>query len=416
MLNKRTIFLASAALLPSVVFAQGLTGTTVAFESLADNLFSVFPFLIGAVVILGGLVFLFKLFFEGNGDPTELLVKLGLPLGLVIGSVTMVRFITGADGGVSVQSPSAPEKDTGPSSLSIAWSWLVDHMLVLGLSGVLVFGGYWLVSRTLKKRGLAKQVKLDVKDLIETIERADALVMYWQHIVLPQSLGDGPKVDEEQARNTLAQLERAQEQLLGFLEIAHAGAPLSETDRSKFAAIRDELNRCMKSPAGEAFDVAGGLAQLATATVAAPAAQPEKASLVERGLLASPRYAATHRVVAFAGGHASCAHSDVLDPLNPLSPLSPISPWSIWRREEVHHHGVDSDRPRDDYPRAADFAAPSDCSPSVPAGDIINDDSRRSSSDTESLRSDYDDQPQADPEPDSSGGGSDDSSTSSSND
>jgi len=413
--NNRTLILAGAVLSPSAVLAQGLPATA-AFESAADNLASVIPYMIGTVVILGVLVFMFKLFFEGDGDPTELLVKLGVPLGLIAGSVVMVRFITGAADGGGEQSAPAPEKDTGPGVFSIAWSWLVDHMLVLGMSGVLVFGGYWLVSRTLKKRGLAKQVKLDVKDLIETIERADALVMYWRHIVLPGALDDGASVSEEQARDTLAQLERMQEQLLGFLESAHAGSPLSASHRARLAAIRDELNRCMKSPAGQAFDVAGGLAQLATSPVAAPAAQPEKALPVERGFVASPRFAATHQVVAVSGGHATCAHSDVLDPLNPLSPLSPISPWSIWRREETHHHRVNDDRPRDDYPRADDFAAPSDYSPSVPAGDIVDDDSRRSSSDTECLRSDYEDQPQADPEPDSYGGGADDSSTNSSSD
>lgn len=266
------------------------------------------------------------------------------------------------------------------------------------------------------KRGMAKQIKLDVKDLLETIERADALVMYWEHIVLPQSLGDGAAFKEEQTRDTLAQLKRMQEQLLGFLEIAHAGTPLNSSNRARLTAIRSELNGYMKSPAGKAFDIAGGLAQLANSPVAAPEAQPEKASLVKRGLLASPRFAATHQVVAVAGGYAACAHSDVLDPLNPLSPLSPISPWSIWRRDEAHQHRVDDDRPHDDYPRAADFAAPSDYSPSVPAGDSIDDDSRRSASDTECLRSDYEDQPPSDPEPDSYGGGSDDSSTSSSND
>ena len=414
--NKRTLILAGAVLSPSAVLAQGLPATA-AFESAADNLASVIPYMFGAVVILAGLGFMFKLFFEGESDPTELLVKLGLPVGLIAGSVALMRFITGAAGGVSEQNAPAPEKDTGPGLLSIAWSWLVDHMLVLGLSGVLVFGGYWLVSRALKKRGLAKQVKLDVKDLIETIERADALVMYWQHIVLPQSLGDGAKVNEEQARDTLAQLERAQEQLLGFLEIAHAGAPLSQTDRSRLAAIRDELNRCMKSPAGEAFDVAGGLAQLATAPVTEPAVQPAKISQMDAGRnLPVTRVAMVPAVATVTGGSPSCAHSDLLDPFNPLSPLSPISLWSIWRREEVHHHHVDSDRPRDDSQRAVDFAAPSDYSPSVPAGDIVDDDSRRSSSDTECLRSDYEDQPQADPEPDSYGGGSEDSSTNSSSD
>ncbi|CAH0356106.1 hypothetical protein [Aquabacterium sp. CECT 9606] len=394
MLIKR--LLVGALLAPSVVFAQGVGNATAAFESVADNLFSVFPFMIGVAVVLAIVGLGLKLLNEGSADPVDVMLKFGVPLGLVSVAVPLVRWV---NGGTGSSEQALPEKDTGPSGFAVAWSWFIDHLVVIGLFGALVIAGSWLVSRALTKRGMAKQVKFDVKDLLETIERADALVMYWEHVVLPQSLGDGAAFKEDKTRDTVAQLKRIQDQLLGFLEIAHAGAPLNASNRARLTAIREELNGFMKSPAGKAFDIAGGLAQLANSPVAAPAAQPEKASLVERGLVASPRFATTHQVVAVAGGYAACAHSSVLDPLNPLSPLSPISPWSIWSREEVHHHAVDNATPRDEIRPSEDVAALREYSPSASAGDSVDSDSLRSSSATECVRSEYEDRPKTDPDP-----------------
>ena len=309
--------------LPAAAMAQGLPSAQ--FESVAGNLLGilsgpVFSVMLILVVIGAGLAFVF-------GDNKGLGKFLLAPV-FMLANLKMVSSIF--DVGSSPEMVSAPpparQVPEEPGMISVAWDWVVSHLLIFGITfGVIILGSY-LVSRAAGKRAARKRVKADLQGVLETIELGDMLLMYWQSQAAAAGLSDAKKQRANDAVSTVKQL---REQLFGMLEKVHSGSPLTDAQNKQLNRIRERLNDCMKDEIGLPVDVAAELATIkqaepATAPVAPPAAAPR-----------------VQLAAASAAPSVEPRSSLTGDLLNPLNPLSPISPWSVWNRghnEPAAHH------------------------------------------------------------------------------
>ncbi|KAF1003911.1 MAG: hypothetical protein GAK28_04374 [Luteibacter sp.] len=324
-----------AALLAVLPLAAAAGPMEPAFDTLASNLLALMGTMLPIMAVIGILLVGIKV-FTGGDDLADALIKLGVPLFVVIGGFAVMRTFLGAMG---VQAPDGP-KDSGPGFFAMAWSWLIGHLLPLGLTIGAVGGVSWFAVRSLRKRRDSRQVKLDVRAVIETVERADALRLYWEFIALPQAnAGDG-MFRPNYVQDALSTIKRMQSELMPMLERAHGGTPLDRDQRKRLEFIRQEFNRYMKTPTGKTLDIAAELSQLAATPVNATQGQAPSVRAPEwRQATAGVAAAAPVSPVQTA----TAGPLDLLNPfnltnlVNPLSPLSPLSPWSAWRSGERHH-------------------------------------------------------------------------------
>ncbi|CAJ0808627.1 hypothetical protein R77560_04754 [Ralstonia thomasii] len=324
---------------PAIAMAQA---GGLAFSSPLENLGDVFssPIFMAMVVLAITTSIASFVFSDSDSGLGSLLRKVALPAGLIAICAQLVSLVT------KDRSHEDVIVKSDPGLFSQGWDWLVDHVLGLGLTVGLVAFGVFAIRRTMISRANRRQLKIDLRDVLETIERTDTLLLYWKTVAPTKFGGGAARARSSRLLDTIATLERIRDELLPLLEQVHGGQLLDDEDRKLLNGARTDLNRYMKDEVGVTIDIAAELADIRKPLDQAPASSgPRGEQGAERRV---EQQLTTSSPVAQARGM-----DDFLNPLNPLSPLSPISPWSVWHssaraepsdesREYRHHGGVDS--------------------------------------------------------------------------
>lgn len=347
---------------PAIAMAQA---GGLAFASPLENIADVFssPFfmvMLSLAILVSGVSFVL-----GEGGIGSLLRRLLLPAVFILVPVKLVGVIMGD------RPHDAVVAKEEPGLFSQGWDWLVGHLLGLGLTVGLVAFGVFAFRRTVISRANRRRLKTDLRDVLETIERADTLLLYWKTVAPTKFGGSVSRARSSRLLDTIATLERIRDELLPLLEQVHGGQLLDDENRKLLNGARTDLNRYMKDEVGVTIDIAAELADIRRPLDQAPASSGARGEQgaerrVEQQLIASAPVAQPRGVM-----------DDFLNPLNPLSPLSPISPWSVWHstaraesndesREYRHHGGGDStySAPESDDTRRSFFDCSGDTSSS----------------------------------------------------
>lgn len=263
---------------------------------------------------------------------------LGLTVFMSAMMVPVFRMLTSMLG---IELPPEPEKqDEKPGMLAESWHWMMDHAGTIALAiGLLALAGL-LVNRSMSKKSKKRRVKVELAELLETIERVDLLLLYWQNTTLSAT-----NETKRYAASTIEKLKKIQLEILVQLEQVHSGTPLDDSQRTALDKHRTAINACMKDDIGTPIKVAAGMKENAGSehTVAV---DKQVAIAAGKGRHRKDRQA--EATTAAASSHTSLTD----DLLNPLHPLSPLSPWSVWKSDSDHHQGSHRQtetRERDQY-------------------------------------------------------------------
>lgn len=325
---------------PAIAMAQA---GGLAFSSPLENIADVFSspvFVAMLFIAITGSVASF-VFSDSDSAIGSLLRKVALPAGLIAVGAQLVGLVT-----KDMPHEVVVVKDD-PGLFSQGWDWLANHVLGLGLTVGLVAFGLFAFRRTVMSRANRRQLKTDLRDVLETIERADTLLLYWKTVAPTKFGGGASRARSSRLLDTIATLERIRDELLPLLEQVHGGQLLDDEDRKLLNGARTDLNRYMKDEVGVTIDIAAELADIRKPLDQAPA------SSGPRGEQGAERRVEQQLTASAPAAQACGVMDDFLNPLNPLSPLSPISPWSVWHgsaraepsdesREYRHHDGGDS--------------------------------------------------------------------------
>jgi hypothetical protein len=310
----RKNFYLLALAMPTAAIAQSLGSIASAnpfnaVSGVADALLSILNPISTTILVIALPLALF--FAVVRGQP-EKLFTLTMPAILIFGATKIMAFVFGSDVKESVA------VDDKPGFFSTSWDWLVSHFLGLGVGLGLMGLTAFIVGRSLSKRADRLRVKMDVRDVLQTIDSADQLLLYWEN-TKPAS-----DYTKKYALQTIEKLKAARSELLVLLKQAHNGIPFDERQRSEFSKIRNTVVVAMKDDVG--IDVTPRLHEFQSSTTnKVPPAQEQVLPAAAQQLTA-----------ASVGGSSSFTD----DLFNPLNPLSPISPWSVWN----HHDDASSPR------------------------------------------------------------------------
>jgi hypothetical protein len=303
-----------ALLAPVAALAQAMSPISDPFTALSGSLTSVLvPLFVVAVVGIG-----IKTVCSGDFDG---LLKVVLPMGVLVACASLAFSLLG---GVAPETP--PSAPISPET----WTLLL-HGALWVLGGIACAGSAWWVwARKVNRQKEAKQARLDVRFVLETVERAEQLELYWEHVGVPEAeAGRGLRPSSAAERvDTIAKVKR---EALTFLAAVHEGHALAEAQRKRLDFLRGELNRCMKGADGQPLDVGAALSRVA------PELPPEASRRLEATVPASgerrPRPSLPAQVVAVP---------ETVQP-DPLDFVNPLSPWNLWRDERARREQAESD-------------------------------------------------------------------------
>ncbi|MFZ6774557.1 hypothetical protein ACO0LB_17780 [Undibacterium sp. SXout7W] len=232
-----------------------------------------------------------------------------------------------------------PKIDYKPGIFAQSWEWAVDHSGTLCLAFFISGIAIYLVHRNLTIKSAKRRVKVELKQILDTIERVDVLLAYWSNS--KPERGDGSK---RYATSTIEKLKQAQDEVLKMLEQVHAGQPLSDEQRINLGKLINVINACMRDEIGTPVKVVVRL------NMNEAEAQTQEGNQTTRSTYNTLRQTAKPS----ATGETSPSMTDYL--LNPLNPLSPISPWSLWSNDREHSN---QNRQEDNSSRDQDRDTPS---------------------------------------------------------